>query len=600
MNSASIGLKPIGNLLGDSSAGPPDFWIPKYQRGYRWRKIDVTRLLNDLTEFLDEDTGRPMRPFYCLQPLVVKKITDTTWEIVDGQQRLTTLYLMFKYLTKTPPFGLSYETRDRSKEYLESLDEVRKGVNIDFHHIYNAHAAVTEWFGDNPNEEDRFRKLLANAEPDGRNVRFIWYELPAVDYAEDVFTRLNNDKIQLTDEELIRALFLRNPEGGKLAEGAFQHRLALEWDRIETTLQDPAFWAFLSTEPGQDSGRIRLLFELCSPKKSPKNACAPENGTKDERELFLHYEKELAKAAPAKLREVWQRIVNCFETLEEWWRDPELFQLIGFLTTILTDDSVSELRTLLGEFAEIATTKSAFKAHLRIKIRERLIGEKGKTVAGYLAELDYSNTRPIRPTLALFNIATLLRTNEANLRFPFHRYHDHSWDIEHVRSQAGDNLNSHKVQNEWLELCELQLKSEKSMEASDKKTLEDDLLRQIAQFRSGVADAPTFEDLYKGVLEHFGEIDLSNLHSIGNLTILDASTNRAYKNAPFAVKRSTILAKERNGTFILPCTRDLFLKCYSEKPGNLRRWTPEDGKDHEAAICYTLEQFFTKEGDTKR
>lgn len=592
---AFIDLRPVDTLCGGSSIAPEGFRIPDYQRGYRWRKNDVIRLLEDLKEFLDEDAGTSSRPFYCLQPLVVKQpaafaergsAIHSEWEVVDGQQRLTTLFLIIRYLTGASPFSLSYATRDRSKNYLESLNGDEKGDNIDFHHIYNAHDAVAKWFDDKPNEKDRFRILLKNSDCEGRNVRFIWYQLSPDDDAVEVFTRLNVGKIPLSDEELIRALFLRNPEGGKLAAGAFQHRLALEWDRIETALQDPAFWAFLSSKSGPEGGRIRLLFELCGPKDLQNN----------EQGLFLHYENELAKATPEKLRDVWQHIVTYFERLEEWWQDSELFHLIGFVTTILTDDSIAELRTLVDESAK--TSKSAFKSGLRGRIRERLIGGNGKQIVEFLDELDYSNTQPIRRSIALFNIATLLRTNDANLRFPFDRYHGDTWDIEHVRSQAGENLKRPEDQAEWLKLCKTELEAEAGLNGTVEEKTADHLLKQIGLLQDNMPGAPTFEVLSTKILEHFGEAyQTEGLHNIGNLTLLDATTNRAYKNAPFAVKRSTILAREKEGTLILPCTRDLFLKCYSEKPGNLRRWTPEDGEAHETVILHTMEQFFAKEGE---
>ena len=90
-------------------------------------------------------------------------------------------------------------------------------------------------------------------------------------------------------------------------------------------------------------------------------------------------------------------------------------------------------------------------------------------------------------------------------------------------------------------------------------------------------------------------------NSIGNLTLLDAPTNRGYGNAPFVVKRTKILEAQRlKGTFILPCTRDLFLKVFSENPGNLRRWDiGNDGAAHETAICKTLQTFFGENGKTQ-
>lgn len=70
------------------------FLIPSYQRGYRWEKRQVTELLDDIWEFSQQE--RKKDEFYCLQPIVVKKNGDK-WEVIDGQQRLTTIYIILYF-----------------------------------------------------------------------------------------------------------------------------------------------------------------------------------------------------------------------------------------------------------------------------------------------------------------------------------------------------------------------------------------------------------------------------------------------------------------------------------------------------------------------
>ena len=87
MSDNQLTLKPINDLLGES------FFIPAYQRGYRWTARQVTELLDDLLEFYHKEkrTGE----FYCLQPIVVRLEKDQKrWELVDGQQRITTLFIL--------------------------------------------------------------------------------------------------------------------------------------------------------------------------------------------------------------------------------------------------------------------------------------------------------------------------------------------------------------------------------------------------------------------------------------------------------------------------------------------------------------------------
>jgi hypothetical protein len=195
------------------------------------------------------------------------------------------------------------------------------------------------------------------------------------------------------------------------------------------------------------------------------------------------------------------------------------------------------------------------------------------------------------------------------MRFPFHLYHDTKvgWDIEHVQSQAGDGLKNFEQQKAWLESCkpELQLADDFQLPSGSPSNKSDEssactLLATLELFITKNS-SEKFQELEEAIRTRLGEkkaTDSDKVHGIGNLTLLDAPTNRGYGNAPFVVKRAAILKPERpEGTFILPCTRDLFLKVFSKKPGNLRQWDiDQDGAAHEAAICETLETFFDYEG----
>lgn len=97
-----------------------EFNIPSYQRGYRWSKMEVETLLVDLLDFQEQNT----KSFYCLQPVVVNKTGDI-YNVIDGQQRLTTIFLIIKYLQNENFFSLSYETRKGSKDFLSNIQAKR-------------------------------------------------------------------------------------------------------------------------------------------------------------------------------------------------------------------------------------------------------------------------------------------------------------------------------------------------------------------------------------------------------------------------------------------------------------------------------------------
>ncbi len=138
------------------------FFVPSYQRGYRWTEHEVTALLDDIDEFSAEG-----KKCYCIQPLIVKRRDDGSFEVVDGQQRLTTIYIFMKIASEeirsaVPPFELEYETRSDSANFLKSLtcdSHSNSTGNIDFYHIASAHKTIDEWFNNQQDKSVAIQKL---------------------------------------------------------------------------------------------------------------------------------------------------------------------------------------------------------------------------------------------------------------------------------------------------------------------------------------------------------------------------------------------------------------------------------------------------------
>ena len=113
----AIGEKLVKDLAGLS------FVVPSYQRGYRWERTQVQELLDDLYGFNPVDP----KDRYCLQPVVVRKREDGSYELVDGQQRLTTIFIIQRYSywmmrSDEIDFEIRYETRPDSWAFL--TDEI--------------------------------------------------------------------------------------------------------------------------------------------------------------------------------------------------------------------------------------------------------------------------------------------------------------------------------------------------------------------------------------------------------------------------------------------------------------------------------------------
>lgn len=154
---SSLIPKSIGEML-DANI---KFWIPSYQRGYRWTSLQVTELLDDIWEFHKMDPKKD--DYYWLQPIVVKGHKDTI-EVIDYQQRLTTVLLIIKYIQSIIPFyegtgyTLTYETRNGSSSYIANIinGESQRNDNIDYYHMYNAFETIREWFRQHPEKTHPF------------------------------------------------------------------------------------------------------------------------------------------------------------------------------------------------------------------------------------------------------------------------------------------------------------------------------------------------------------------------------------------------------------------------------------------------------------
>lgn len=585
MSDAPICLRPVNDLLKER------FFVPSYQRGYRWTERQVEDLLNDIWEFQASSEGSEKSSFYCLQPIVVKKREGGDWELVDGQQRLTTIVLLLACLKplvaalEKSQFAITYETRsETSGAFLQSIDLSQRDANIDFHHICNAYDAINKWFsGRDGTHKLKLLQCLLNDDQVGRNVKVIWYELPETEDPIEAFTRLNVGKIPLTNAELIRALFLRSRNFPRTSVTQQQLRIAQEWDNIEKVLQSDEVWYFLQGGDDSRATRIEFIFQLIAREDG-------EDAELDDPYATFHFYNGRFGASGGKVESEWLKVKQYFMGLEEWFYDRILYHLIGFL--IQDGDDVLTIRE-----AGSGLAKSAFQRTLKQRIYGRLVGgelpareQLRETLRTQLSDLEYGvDSKKIRAHLLLFNVATLLENHSSNFRFPFETFKKEKWDIEHVRSVESGKPGRIDTQRLWLEKARDHL-----IETSEGDSL---LQRAQALLDASQFDSDEFDRIYVDLLTHFGEVDGADAdHGIGNLALLDAATNRSYKNAVYPVKRKRILGLDRIGTFVPLCTKNLFLKCYSDKIGNMMFWTQQDGENYREAIVEALTRFFAAEG----
>ena len=526
------------------------FYVPSYQRGYRWTHQEVKDLLNDIHEFnprqIDETEEKT---WYCLQPLVLKNDEGSAYEVIDGQQRLTTIFLILQYLNqdfvearRDKLFTIDYETRKNTKKFLLDIERNNdENLNIDHFHIHQAYLTIASWFsdkGDNFNKDDFRSKFKFNT-------KVIWYECMEED-SISVFTRLNIGKIRLTNSELIKALFLSSSNHSIVNDKLRQKQLeiATEWDNIENALQDNKLWYFLTNKTIKDN-RIEFIFDLMNKGHRPN-----EN---DPYSTFRYFSGVIISKSTTSIEENWRKIKSCFQRFREWYDDNELYHKIGYLLSI----EVTHINELLTESSSV--TKSDFKKYLdsQIKINFQKIQ--------YL-DLQYG-VQETKPVLLLYNILTMLQNSQDGARFPFDLYKDKKiWDVEHINS-VKDTI-PEKNRQVWLWDAKPYIDNSQPEAA--------DLISRIDMFCEEDDDT-IFAKLFEDIISHFslGEENIDD-NSIANLALLGADTNRSYKNAVFPIKRKTIIEKDKSGDFIPLCTKNVFLKYFSEYPPKISFWTQDD------------------------
>lgn len=602
MDNKNLRLETIYNLLG------LNFFVPDYQRGYRWKRKQVKDLLDDIWKF--KDTCQK-GDFYCLQPIVVKQLTseekhkyelkeESIWyEVIDGQQRLTTIRIIISFLTKEhirrpiseaypdkEEFVIQFQTRKDSKGFLDNIEESNK--NIDYFHISEAYNEVRKWFEKkNFNDNNKFLEIFLANEEAINSVQVIWYEINETGTNPiDVFTRINIGKIPLTNAELIKALFLQKNNFDSEKCNLKQLQIANEWDIIEKTLQDDSFWFFIynTTNSIKYDNRIEYIFDLLSDKKEHNEYYYTFN------HFALKFHPETKEENAVDIDKEWLKVKKYYQVLDDWYKDHEFYHLVGFLI-----DSGKGIDALMSMMEK--NTKSKFRDDLKKEISKEL-----KITETDFDLLEYSDNN-IKKILLLFNIQTILNSEKSELRFPFNKYKDKSWDIEHVRSVTEKQIPENKRKDWLIDVLEYYtgLKQYSSQEDIQKQSVAIDhlktdkpfLLKIIELLQVKQINNSDFQSVYTEITTYFKEQNTpENINSISNLALLDAETNRSYKNAMFPIKRKRIISNDKQGILVPICTKNLFLKYYSKKMGNVMYWNEDDATDYMQSMKQTLTVYF--------
>jgi hypothetical protein len=544
------------------------FLVPAYQRGYRWTDLEVTRLLQDIRD----SEGAT----YYLQPIVVRPLGDNRWELIDGQQRLTTLALIVRYFKRYVPmadldkYTIEYETRPQSAQFLKDPTAAEADTNIDFFHMYAAWEAIGTWLDEREDASTAAFEIYTALQ---RRVKVIWYEAPETADSTELFTRLNVGRIPLTDSELVKALVLSRSRDIQGADRALS--VAAEWDVIERDLRDPELWAVLTATAEEEATHISLLLDLLA------DQVRAEEGLKVLRRRQrppFHTFETLRPWIVANPEGFWNRVVDLHSLVRGWFEERNAFHKIGYLTACRV-----RIDEVLAQAA--GATKSQFYANL-----DRIIANDPRCLRGLqpsaLHELAYGeDDELIKSVLLLMNVETVRKLTNSTERYSFraHAARKDRWSLEHIHAQNSAGLNTVEQWAEWLRQHRDALADLPTISSEARADLEARIDAALP-----IVTLERFQELEDELRVVFSPGDRGGTddeHAISNLALLERDDNSSVSNAVFEVKRQRILALDRAGSYIPICTRNVFLKYYTtDRAQQLHFWSPQDRTSYLAAI----------------
>lgn len=591
------------------------FRIPSFQRGYRWERRQVEQLLDDLLKHANSfDSGRP----YYLQPIVVAPAdTDECsrltveekfdFDLIDGQQRLTTLYLILQALRSNlderlnqgetiraiseeaavgylsayrklkeynfeVQYELLYETRKESRDFIKRIsqtgnDDPEIRITPDHLYMWHAYRFIDSWL--KSHQPSDWEKI---AEDICEKVRIIWYQLSESVPDWKKFKDLNAGKIPLTNSELIKAIVLQGKDEKELSDYE-QNEIVSQWDEIERELADKQFWYFLTQKRMEDyPTRIDILFDLIAGKT--------EADSKDEFFTFRYFQQriELNQKEGKKKRANWDEIHAIYRRLRDWYLDHWTYHRIGYLVAIdknalqtIYERAYLELDDKTGQLKERHTplSHSALRCEIEEMIRKSIrLGDRR------LEELTYTDNKElILRILSLYNILLSDNLSDKGVRYPFHLHNGAGggWSLEHVHAQNSEDLRHDSDWKTWvseqlisLQRIKPQLQSREDAYEHFSEERYAELVSLMQNFLDGTIKG---YDNYKKIVAEHAQVTMLkdnrdskyDLHSIANLALLTKEDNSMLNKSTFDVKRMKIASKS-SSNFVPIGTERVFMK----------------------------------------
>lgn len=552
------------------------FLIPSYQRGYKWASDEngaVTILLNDLKKAFEAK-----KKDYYLQYITVKEVktnNNTVLELIDGQQRLTTLSIfvavaalqinqkdiannLLDYEVRGDFFQKNvHENENLNNNLGEQTNESWKSTQ-DGYYIVSAARKINQFLKDTiRNDRIDFVKFVFD------NVKVIVNVVDRGD-SERVFANLNSNKVNLTEAELIKGILLTKVSRGKENQKRFREiteermKLGMQWDEMARWCQAPEVRSYYFNNAAD--GMTELM--KFSAKLKGANIGEIEKQDAKDYPLFNYYLEQPDHQAS------YEAIIQSYRILKDLYEETETYNLLGYLMSVRGSEYKSCIqlldKNLLQDYCKGGQNKSALKNSLLAKVKEKLNYQN-------INQMAYGEDNDgIHQILLAINVFEPDSENKkiSRIRFDFYSFKENSWTLEHIFPQTPEGKGQTFSDAEKQQII-------KMINAISDNEIKN---RAIDIMTNGYSSDEKERNQQKADVNRALEMVVNN---IGNMCLLTCKDNPSNGNKFFEEKRSNILNRIKSGSFVPKHTFEVFSKSvFENNPGDLNLWNKTDVDAH--------------------
>lgn len=554
------------------------YYVPLYQRGYKWTKTQITKLLTDIDTF-EYQSGK----FYCVQNItLVPNSNQDCYNVVDGQQRLTTMTLLLSALGERdlvkqkllfPENSIREFTNKFLQEWIiagkelpgswESLIE----IDINFDHqdifyLYSGYHIIQNWLSDNKVEKEKLLLKLLN------HVKFICNVIEG-EKEEKIFGNLNSKRIYLDGADLVRAILITRVTKESAKEESVKNIVRINERRVRIGWELDHINRWWNQKDVQDYFRPFIQLKIAGDihfdleKHAINQLIILYGASKSWSELSLEKIEETKNTI-----ELYHELQALHEELVEWYNHKEIYHYLGFL--FHQSETKPNFKDLISYWRDGCKKNSQFSDYLLSQIKDDLFGEDDLEQI-FNSEQNWYHDGRLVPILLFLDIIEALKENRNRLHV--NAFLKKENDIEHIYPQTPSNEKDKKGYVKYLQSSNLKINDDNILKNKNVDDLKEDKLDYLIKTYS----------------------EIISTDAIGNLVLLYYRLNRSIQNKSYSYKRQRILNFYNDGHYIQPHTLKVFSRYFLDgdtEQNDGKFWTQADIRQNEEHMKETLTDFF--------